>query len=167
MATQRQALRPVAVLDAAVLVPAGLRDLLLSCADVGVFRPVWRSELEAETMRNVARLRITRSGAAEDDTHEYALRMLSAMHSAFPDARLPDADWRGKAAAMTNDLKDRHVLAAAVAAGATHVVTLNLRDFPPVSRPAGVLVQAPDRFLLERLREDASAVRRAVEAMAG
>ena len=40
--------RPVAVLDANVLVPAGLRDLMLSCADVGVFRPVWQAEIEDE-----------------------------------------------------------------------------------------------------------------------
>lgn len=56
-------LRPVAVLDAAVLVPAGLRDLLLSYADAGVFRPVWQSELEGEIVRNVARLQQRRVGA--------------------------------------------------------------------------------------------------------
>jgi len=38
--------RPITVLDANVLIPAGLRDLMLSCADVGVFRPVWQAEIE-------------------------------------------------------------------------------------------------------------------------
>ncbi len=155
------------MLDANVLVPPGLRDLLLSCADAGVFRPVWQSELEAETARNMARLRIKRGDTSDDDADEYATRAMAAMNSAFPDARLPDASWRGKVAAMTNDPKDRHVLAAAVAASATHVVTMNLRDFPVASRPAGVLVQAPDRFLLDRLRDDAAGVRRGVKAMAG
>ncbi len=89
------------------------------------------------------------------------------MNSAFPDARLADASWRGRVAAMTNDRKDRHVLAAAVVAAATHVVTVNLRDFPVLSRPVGVLVQGPDRFLLDRLSDDPAGVRRAVEAMAG
>ncbi len=67
---------------------------------------------------------------------------------------------------MTNDPKDRHVLAAAVAASATHVVTVNLRDFPIASRPSDVLVQAPDRFLLDRLRENPAGVQGAIEAMA-
>lgn len=166
MPTPNRAQRSVAVLDAAVLVPPGLRDLLLSCADAEVFRPVWQSELEVETLRNIARLRVKRGGASADDAAEYAARTIAAMNSAFPDARLADAAWRGQVAAMTNDPKDRHVLAAAVAASATHVVTLNLRHFPVASRPAGILVQAPDRFLLDRLRDDAAGVGRAVEAMA-
>jgi hypothetical protein len=49
-------------LDAAVPVPAGLRDLLLSCADAEVFRPVWQSELEAEIVRNLVRLGMKRGG---------------------------------------------------------------------------------------------------------
>jgi hypothetical protein len=165
--TSNRAPRPVAVLDAAVLVPAGLRDLLLSCADAEVFRPVWQSELEAEIARNVARLRLTRGGVTAAEAARYAEQTLVAMNSAFPDARLPDTAWRARVAAMTNDPKDRHVLAAAVASGASHVVTVNLRDFPVASRPAGVLVQAPDRFLLDRLHDDATGVRRAVEMMAG
>ena len=52
--------RPVAVLDANILIPAGLRDPMLSCADVGVFRPVWQAEIETEVVRNSARLTATR-----------------------------------------------------------------------------------------------------------
>lgn len=155
----------MAVLDASVLVPAGLRDLLLSCADAEVFRPVWQSELEAEISRNATRLRVRR-GDSDQEAAAYARGVLAAMNSAFPDARLRDAAWRPRVAQMTNHPKDRHVLAAAVAAHASHVVTANLRDFPVASRPAGVLVQAPDRFLHDRLRDDADGVRLAVEAMA-
>jgi hypothetical protein len=54
--------RPVAVLDTNVLIPAGLRDLMLSCADVGVFRPVWQAEIEDEVVRNTARLAAERHG---------------------------------------------------------------------------------------------------------
>ena len=166
MPTPNRALRPVAVLDAAVLVPAGLRDLLLSCADAEVFRPVWQSELEAEIVRNVPRLRVKRGTGTAQEAARYAEQTLLAMNSAFPAARLADTAWRGRVAAMTNDPKDRHVLAAAVACGASHVVTVNLRDFPVASRPAGVLVHAPDRFLLDRLRDNELGIRHAVEAMA-
>lgn len=83
------------MLHAAVLVPAGLRDLLLSCADAEVFRPVWQSELEAETVRNVAQLR-ARGGESADEAGEYSTRTVTAMNSAFPDARLSDASWRGR-----------------------------------------------------------------------
>jgi hypothetical protein len=51
-------------------------------------------------------------------------------------------------ARLTNDPKDRHVLAAAVQSGARTIVTNNLRDFPPVSlRPHRVVARTPDRFL--------------------
>lgn len=157
--------RPVAVLDASVLVPAGLRDLLLSCADAEVFRPVWQSELEAEIVRNATRLRVRR-GDSTDEAEAYAQRTLAAMNAAFPGARLCNGAWQGLVAEMTNHPNDRHVLAAAVAARASHVVSANLRDFPVASRPVGVLVQGPDRFLLDRLRDDPVGVHSAVEMMA-
>jgi len=60
-----QQVRPVAVLDACVLIPAALRDLLLSCADVGVFRPVWQDEILNEVKRNGSRLLVERNGLTE------------------------------------------------------------------------------------------------------
>lgn len=66
---------------------------------------------------------------------------------------------------MTCDDKDRHVLAVTVGADATHLVTTNTRDFPVRSRPAGVAVQTPDRFLRDRLAETPNLVVEAIEAM--
>ena len=45
--------------------------------------------------------------------------------------------------------KDRPILAAAIAAGATHLITGDLRDFGPLRghRVGGVLVQTPADFL--------------------
>ncbi|WP_185447445.1 hypothetical protein [Kribbella qitaiheensis] len=40
-------------LDACVLIPAGLRDLLLSCANEAVFRPVWQDEILDEVRREL------------------------------------------------------------------------------------------------------------------
>ena len=52
---------------------------------------------------------------------------------------------------MTCDRKDRHVLAVAVGAAATHLVTDNTSGFPVASRPHGVAVVKPDRFMRDPL----------------
>jgi hypothetical protein len=50
--------------------------------------------------------------------------------------------------AMTNHPKDRHVLAAAVRAGAKIVVTYNIKDFPRSSlMPYSITAQGPSAFL--------------------
>lgn len=54
--------------------------------------------------------------------------------------------------AMTNDTKDEHVLAAAVRADASAVVTFNIKDFPDEAlAPLHVDAIHPDTFLLDLL----------------
>ena len=51
---------------------------------------------------------------------------------------------------MTNDEKDRHVLATAVVSDAQAVVTLNLKDFPvEACEPFAIEPLHPDVFLLD------------------
>lgn len=153
------------MLDAAVLVPPGVRDLLLSVADAGLYRPVWQEEIEREAYRAGVRLAIARG--SEPATAEQAGRaVLKAMNRAFPDARLPARRWVPLVARMANDAKDRHVLAAAVGAQASHLVTTNLRHFPVRARPPGLSVLSPDAFLLALFDERPSDVVAAVAAMA-
>jgi hypothetical protein len=53
---------------------------------------------------------------------------------------------------MTNDPKDRHVLAAAVRGGAEVLVTENIRDFPATAvRLYNIKVVSQDAFLLDAL----------------
>ena len=61
------------------------------------------------------------------------------------------------------DPNDRHVLAAAIRAGAQSIVTRNLKDFP-ADRLAvfGVQAQDPDEFVLGLLGSQASAVVRII-----
>lgn len=50
---------------------------------------------------------------------------------------------------MTNDPKDRHVIAAAVKSDAKLIVTYNAKDFPPSSlAPWGIERQGPSTFLM-------------------
>jgi hypothetical protein len=65
----------------------------------------------------------------------------------FPDARV--TGYEGLIGSMTNDPKDRHVLAAAVAGRAGVLLTENVKDFPPTSvTHLGIVISGQDEFLL-------------------
>lgn len=129
------------VLDACVLYPVGLRDTLLNIAEAGVFRVLWTEEILAETSRNIV----------EDTpglTPEHLEKTFTAMRRAFPEAMVDD--YEHLIDSMTNHPNDRHVLAAAVAADADVIVTLNTRHFPPAACDShGISVQTPDDLLCE------------------
>ncbi|WP_407673458.1 hypothetical protein [Paludisphaera rhizosphaerae] len=73
----------------------------------------------------------------------------------IPTLNLPDAD-------------DRHVLAAAIHAGAESIVTFNLKDFPgELTRPHGVAAIHPDAFLVQLLEEFEEEVYQAVQNQRG
>ena len=85
------------------------------------------------------------------------------MEKYFPEAQV--TDYGPLIPAMTNHPKDRHVVAAAVKAGAQVIATANLKDFATL--PEGIEAQSPDEFLcnlfdldppafIEMLREQAA-----------
>ena len=148
-----------------MLIPPGLRDLLLSCAHEGVFRPVWQEEILAEVHRNSVRIGVAKHGLSEQQATAGVEHALSQMRRAFPEACAETTTWAPLMPHMTCDEKDRHVLAVAVGASATHLVTTNIRDFPVRSRPAGIAVVTADRFLRDQLRRDVARVVKALEAM--
>jgi predicted nucleic acid-binding protein len=126
-----------AVLDACVLYPAALVDILLRAAMAGLYLPFWSADILAELERNL----VLRLGAAP------AQQRVAAMREHFGDAEV--VGYATLTRTMTNHPKDRHVLAAAVKAGAQVVVTDNLKDFPATAlRPHGITVQSADTFLL-------------------
>ena len=130
------------VLDACVLIPAALRDTLLRCAAEGMYRPVWSEEILAEVARNLVAHGMTTQAQADG--------LVSTLRSEFEDAEVTGHQLL--IASMTNHPKDRHVVAAAIEAGADVIVTYNLRDFPPKSvEPHGIEVQHPDAFLVDGL----------------
>lgn len=130
-----------AVLDACVLYPAPLRDTLLRVALVGLYQPLWSEKI----LEEVARVMLRYGYSAEKSD-----RLAKAMSAAFEDSMV--IGWEPLESAMRNDPKDRHVLAAAVRAGADVIVTSNLKDFPLSSRePYGIEAQSPDVFLCYQL----------------
>lgn len=132
-----------AFLDACVLVPIALTDTLLRLAEAETYRPLWSDQVLDEVERNLPRV-------APMVTPEKAQRRVGVMREFFPDALV--TGYEALVSAMTNDPKDRHVLAAAVAGGAAVIVTANLRDFPAESvQPYDISVVHPDDFLLDQL----------------
>ena len=62
---------------------------------------------------------------------------------------------------LTNDPKDRHVLAAAVQCSAPIIVTLNLRHFRAEDlNPWGVVALDPDTFLIAQHRQGSEIAKR-------
>jgi predicted nucleic acid-binding protein len=130
-----------AVLDANALYPFSLRDSLLRLAELELYTPLWSERILEEMRRNLAEHRIS---------DEQAARIVAAMRAAFEEAEVDPDEITRLEPAMTNEPNDRHVLAAAVAAGSEVVVTFNLADFPAEAcEPLGVEAIHPDQFLLD------------------
>lgn len=143
-----------ALLDACVLVPQRLSSLLLTLAEEGLFEPRWSERILAETERALT----GKLGLSRDR----AVRRLAAMREAFPEATVHG--FESLEDGLTCHSKDRHVLAAAIAANADPLVTFNIRDFPDEScEPHGVTVLDPDVFLLELMVQDGRGCQAAVE----
>lgn len=130
----------IAVLDACVLYPPALRDLLMWLAVVVAYEPRWTEEIHAEWMRNVLKDR-------PDVTPAQLERTRKLMDQIDPNCLVSGYE-RHLSALTLPDEDDRHVLAAAIEAGASVIVTFNLSDFPRQAlTPYGVRALAPDAFL--------------------
>ncbi len=139
-----------AVLDTCVLYPPTLRDVLLSLAEAGLFRPLWTEDI----LRELRAALIRRPGPGTvEERREQVDRLLTQIRGAFEDAMVTGHD--PLVATMTNDPKDRHVLAAGVRGSAAAIVTFNLSDFPQTAtKPLAIEAIHPEEFLLDQLDLD-------------
>lgn len=133
------------VLNTCALAPVPLCDTLLRLAEEPAFYiPRWTNGILEELRRVLHRMPY--SGAQVD-------RRIAAMQAAFEDACV--TGYSGLITSMTNDEKDRHVLAAAVRAGAQAIVTTNVRRFPAESvKPYDIEVLTPDQFLTHQFHRN-------------
>jgi len=133
-----------AVLDACVLYPAPLRDVLLSLASAGLFHARWTPEIQDEWTRNLLTNRPDLTFAQLQISHE---RMLIAIPDCLVTHHGPLI-----AGLSLPDPDDRHVLAAAIAGHADAIVTMNLRDFPAdILARYNLEAQHPDDFVMNQL----------------
>jgi hypothetical protein len=112
----------IVVYDACVLHPAPVRDLLVRIANTGIVRARWSEAILDECFGSILIQRPELSSAALERTRQLMMDavpdcLVTGHESLIGDLDLPDPG-------------DRHVLAAAIRAGAQAIVTFNLKDFP-------------------------------------
>lgn len=138
-----------AFLDACVIYPAALRDLLMELAVAGYYRARWSARVQEEWIKGYL------------EKHKGARRATLAraneqMNSAIPEAMVEGYEGLIESLKLP-DPNDRHVLAAAIKAKADAIVTWNLKDFPAASlRPFGLEAINPDLFLVHQFHLEAA-----------
>ena len=143
----------IAVIDACALYPTVLRQILLGCAERGLFTPIWSERLLEEWTRAAAR-----NGGALDE--QVARAEAISANLRFPRALTPAGD---EAPLWLPDPADIHVLATAIESGAQTIITQNLKDFPTRELSGyGVKAIAPDALLMDLWMEHPEAVTQAV-----
>lgn len=117
-------IRHIAFLDTCVLAPMPVADTLLRLAEGRAsYIPKWSPDILQELNRTLTgRFRCSQAQAD---------RRIGEMKREFPDAMV--TGYESLIAAMTNDPKDRHVLAAAVKCRAHVIVSDNVKHFPKAS----------------------------------
>jgi len=129
-----------ALLDANVLYPAPMRDLLLQLAVTDLFRAKWTADIHEEWINALMRNQPHRDRKALERTRDL-------MDQATRDALI--TNYKQLIGGLTlPDEGDRHVLAAAIVGRCDVIVTQNLKHFPAeILAPLGIAVQHPDAFL--------------------
>jgi predicted nucleic acid-binding protein len=146
------------VLDACVLYPATLRDLLLSLACENVYRARWTQDIQDEWIRNVL--------AKRQDLDEGKLRRTQSLMADAIDDCIIDGYQNLIDGLQLPDPNDRHVLAAAIVGHADAIVSFNKKDFPEaILAKYGIELLHPDDFILLQYDLNAIGVLEAVKAM--
>lgn len=133
---------PLLIYDACVLYSAPVRDLLMRIARGGLVRARWTTAILDECFAAILRDRPNLHPDKLEKTREAMINavsdcLVSGYEGLIPGLVLPDLD-------------DRHVLAAAIHAGATAIVTWNRRDFPrSVMDAYGIQVLSPDELVFD------------------
>ncbi|MEA3274519.1 MAG: PIN domain-containing protein [Pseudomonadota bacterium] len=130
------------VYDACIFYPAPLRDLLIRLARTRRFRARWTRQIHEEWTRNLLADR-------KDLTKQQLDWTVSQINGAVPDCLITGFEHIVNGLQLP-DPNDRHVLAAAIRAGAAAIVTMNLRDFPDeILSEFEIFARHPDDFILD------------------
>lgn len=146
-----------AVLDACVLYPTVLREILQGAGEAGLFRPVVSDRILREWVLATAKLGPGAPAIAEGEAAGFRAAFPLGLERAHPEI---------EARLILPDPNDVHVLATAIASGADAIVTFNAQDFPGHALAAeGIARRDPDGFLWELQSRHPDAMARIVEAV--
>ncbi|MBL9105541.1 MAG: PIN domain-containing protein [Myxococcales bacterium] len=141
----------IVIYDACVLFSPSMRDLLIRIAQTSLVQAKWTDEILNETFRAVLRER-------PRVTADQLGRTRSLMNAAVPDCLVTGYEDLVEGIRLP-DMNDRHVLAAAVRAGAQSIVTANAKDFPADAlRAYNIEALTPDEFMMDMLDLDPALV---------
>jgi predicted nucleic acid-binding protein len=148
----------VVLYDANTLYPNALRDLCIRISLSGLVQAKWTQQIIEEMTGALTRNRGIQPAKLA--------RLAELVNNSVPDClvtgyeplieglKLPDPD-------------DRHVLAAAIKAGAQVIVTANLRDFPAAELASyDIEAKSPDDFVLDQISIDPRVVFSCVQEIA-
>lgn len=109
------------LIDACVLYPTVMREMVMGAARVGVFEPLWSARLLEEWAR--AAIKLGPEGEAQ------ARAEIALLRAAWPKAEVPPSPGVAERLYLPDE-NDVHVLAAAITGHADIIMTLNAKDFP-------------------------------------
>ena len=138
------------LVDACVLYPTVLREIVMGVAKTGAFTPLWSARILEEWARAAARLGPEGEVVARGE--------IALLRARWPTSEIAPDPGLERSLSLP-DPDDAHVLAAAIAGNAAALLTLNVRDFPlRALSEHGILRRHPDEFLLEAWHADPAAV---------
>jgi predicted nucleic acid-binding protein len=143
-----------ALLDACVIYPTVLREVLVGCARLGLYDALWSERILEEWARATVKL--------GPEAEVQARGEVAVLKSQFPNACVqPRAG--DMARLHLPDENDIHVLASAIAGSADVLVTMNAKDFPRQTLAfEGVKRLSPDEFLMDLWMDTPQAVEQVV-----
>lgn len=145
------------LLDACVLFPTVMREVLLATAERGLFEPRWSARILEEWARATNKLGPGAETIARGE--------IATMKVRFPRAEV-EIPQGLETRLWLPDPNDVHVLAAAIGAHCDTIITINASDFPKnILAEEGLTRLDPDQLLIQLHADHPSAVSDAADAV--
>jgi len=139
------------LIDACVLYPTVMREVVLGAAKLGLFEPRWSGRILEEWARATRKIDNTAEGFARGE--------IAMLGITFPRAIVPVKAGLAERLWLP-DADDIHVLAAAISGSCDGIMTMNNKDFPRnILSDEGLIRFGPDEFCCRMLDEDPAGMR--------